>query len=998
MPSSIKEVANLEEKTIRLGTDIFNEIRDTRISLFDPERYTGKLINWSMEDEDFRVSLLRFVDVLPSLQSGSEVMRHVHEYFSPVAGRIPGLVNWGLNLNPESLAAKTTATLVKRQVRAMAERFILGESPQKALKSLRKIRQQKMAFTVDLLGEAAVSELESERYLERYLELIEVLQKEVPRWKESQSLHPGHPGESTPNNVSVKLSALYSQAKPVNHEKTVAVLSKRLGQILRKAREADCFVNVDMESTAFTSITLETFKRVLSSEEFHDFDQAGIVLQAYLRRTDEDARDLLEWVEKRGVPISVRLVKGAYWDTETIRAKLDNWPIPVWQEKSASDIQFEKTSKLLIDHNDLIRPAFGSHNIRSLCHALTYAESRGLDKTAFEIQTLYGMADPIKKAFIDRGYLVREYAPIGELIPGMSYLVRRLLENTSNQGFIRIGFHENEDIGKLLQKPEAKTSDTGSEHLAHDPKKEFRNSPLRDFSIESSRADLLAALERIRERLLSKPMEVFPIIGGEKESCTQIWNTFSPEDNAFLLGKVGMASPKQAEDALKALADFFPKWRGVPPDERAEVLYKTAQILEERRSGLTALMILETGKPWAEADADVAEGIDFLNYYALQAIELFKTRETNSLPGEDDFYFYEPRGVCAVIGPWNFSLAIPCGMFAAALVTGNCPVLKPAEQSSLIAWELFRAFQEGGLPTGAGAFLPGYGEIVGPVLVNSALMSTIAFTGSKPVGMEIISSASRLQPGQTHVKRVIAEMGGKNAIIVDSDADLDEAVKGVVASAFSYAGQKCSACSRVIVLETVYEKFLSRLTEAARSLVTGPSSDPATVVGPAIDREAFERLKKAISDASEDCRLVVQGELPENADGGYFVPPTVFAEVPDGHNLLKNELFGPVLAVIKAPDFDSALKMAMQTEYALTGAVFSRSPNHLKQAARDYRVGNLYLNHGSTGALVGRQPFGGAHHSGVGSKAGGPDYLLQFVIPRTICENTLRQGFAPMDL
>lgn len=998
MPTIISEVTDLEEKTFRLGTEIFNEIRNTRISLFDPELYTGKLINWAMEDESFRVSLLRFVAVLPSLRDGPDIMRHVQEYFKPVAHRIPGLVKWGLNLKPDSLAARTTAAIIKRQVRSMAERFILGETPRKALKALRKIRRQNMAFTADLLGEAAVSELESNRYLERYLELIRTLQQEVPLWKESRPLISAHPGEIAPVNVSVKLSALYSQSKPVNYDKTVGILSERLGRILREARKANCFVNVDMESTSFTSITLEAFKRLLSSEEFHDFDQAGIVLQVYLRRTEEDTRNLLEWVEKRGVPITVRLVKGAYWDTETIHAKLDNWPIPVWQDKAASDVEFEKITRLLLDRHELTRPAFGSHNIRSLCHAITYARSWGLDETAFEIQTLYGMADPIKKAFIDRGYLVREYAPIGELIPGMGYLVRRLLENTSNQGFIRIGFHEHEEASRLMAKPEPESADTGRDHLDFDPRQEFRNTPLRDFSIDSNRRELQTALDRTLEELKNKPKKVCPIITGERLDCPDTWETVSPENTEMVLGRVGMASKEEANNALQTLADFFPQWRKVPVMERTEILYKTAIILEERRSELTALMILETGKPWTEADADVAEGIDFLNYYALQAIDLFKSRELNPLAGEDDFYFYEPRGVCVVIGPWNFSLAIPCGMFAAALVTGNCALVKPAEQSSLIAAELFRAFQDAGLPPMAAAFLPGYGEEVGPTLVNSPLTDTIVFTGSKAVGFEIISSAAHVHPGQKHVKRVIAEMGGKNAIIVDSDADLDEAVTGVVSSAFNYSGQKCSACSRVIVLDAVYDKFLTRLTEATRSLTIGPASDPATVVGPVIDREAFERLQTAIAGARQDCRLVVEGEIPDQTATGYFVPPTVFADVPNGHDLLKLELFGPVLAVIKVPNFDSAMKEALNTEYALTGAVFSRSPNHLKRAAQEFRVGNLYLNRGSTGALVGRQPFGGAHHSGVGSKAGGSDYLLQFVIPRTICENTLRQGFAPMDL
>jgi RHH-type proline utilization regulon transcriptional repressor/proline dehydrogenase/delta 1-pyrroline-5-carboxylate dehydrogenase len=990
---AIKEI---EKEVLSLGTEIFNEAQAASASIFHSDFYTGKLIEWAMDDEEFRVSLFRFVDVLPSLTSAAEIIRHVQEHFQPVAHRIPGLVKWGLNIDPDSLAAKATAAIVKNQVRSMAERFILGEDPNSALKSLRAIRKNGMAFTVDLLGEAVVSEAEAEQYGRRYLELIQTLHKEVPGWKESAPLVAGHPGEATALNISVKLTALYSQAHAVSFEKTVAVLADRLAAILREARRCGCFVYVDMEHTQFTDITIETCKRVFGSDEFRDYDRVGMVFQSYLRRTDQDVAAIIEWLRKRGAPMAIRLVKGAYWDTETIQAKLLGWPVPVWQEKVASDVQFEKLARLLLENHPLVLPAFGSHNIRSLCYALKYAESIGLDKTAYEIQMLYGMADPIKKPFVSRGYLVREYAPIGELIPGMGYLVRRLLENTSNKGFIRLGFHAHEKPDQLLKRPEIEKRDTGTEHLAMNPRKEFHNCPLLDFSLQENRRAIQGALDRLLAALRKEPPAVQPIVAGKNLSCEKTMDSIAPHDTGIVVGRVGMASIEQTEQTLQALRGYFPTWRDTPVENRAEVLFKTAEVLNRRRPELVALIILETGKPWTEADADVCEAMDFLNYYALQARSLFQPRKMGNLAGEDNLYFYEPRGVCAVISPWNFPSSIPCGMFSAALVTGNCAVLKPAKQSPVIAYELFRAFQEAGLPAGAAAFLPGYGEEMGPALVNSPKVSTIVFTGSKAVGLKIVRDASVVQPGQEHVKRVIAEMGSKNGIIVDTDADLDEAVKGVVYSAFGYAGQKCSACSRVVVLEPVYEKFLSRLTEATRSIPVGAPTDPATVVGPVIDSDAHKRLLGTIEDAKRDSRLVAQGELPAGHEKGYYVPPTVFADVPAGHALLKKELFGPVLAVIKVKDFDSALREALNTEYGLTGGVYSRSPENLKRAAREFRVGNLYLNRGCTGALVHRQPFGGAKMSGVGSKAGGPDYLLQFVVPRTVTESTIRKGFAPM--
>jgi RHH-type proline utilization regulon transcriptional repressor/proline dehydrogenase/delta 1-pyrroline-5-carboxylate dehydrogenase len=335
-------------------------------------------------------------------------------------------------------------------------------------------------------------------------------------------------------------------------------------------------------------------------------------------------------------------------------------------------------------------------------------------------------------------------------------------------------------------------------------------------------------------------------------------------------------------------------------------------------------------------------------------------------------------------------------MFAAALVTGNTVLLKPAEQSTLVAYRMFQLFLEAGMPPSAACFLPGLGEEVGPILVNHPLVTTIAFTGSRDVGMQIVTQAAEVSNRSQHVKRVIAEMGGKNAIIIDDDADLDEAVKGVVSSAFGYQGQKCSACSRVIVLESAYERFLERLAEATKSIITGPASDPSTLIGPVIDQEAFERISRAIEAAKMRCRLVAKGPQPSSTVcRSPLIAPIVFADIPEEDALLRQEIFGPVLAVLRAKDFDDALRIALDSDYALTGAVFSRSPEHIEKAMRDFRVGNLYINRGCTGALVHRQPFGGARMSGVGSKAGGPDYLLQFVIPRAISENTIRRGFAP---
>lgn len=998
MTVSLDIESDLENRVQTLGHEIFEAAQTASVSLFDPEFYTGKLINWAMEDEEFRISLFRFVDVLPSLQSSGEVLRHVQEYFRPVSHRIPGLMKWGLNMDPDSFAAKATAAMVRKQISGMAERFILGENPHKALKALKRIRKEDMAFTVDILGEAAVSEQESAVYLSRYLELLHELQQEVPRWSEGKPLIEGHPGEATPVNISVKLSALYSQAKPVSHEDTVAVLTERLGRILEAAVEQGAFINVDMEDTRLTGITIDVMKRMLLDPRFRDYDRIGMVFQTYLRRTEADLADMLTFLKKREARLTVRLVKGAYWDTETVLAKSAEWPLPVWQDKAASDRSYETCSRMLLDHTERVIPAFGSHNIRSLCYAIAYAESKGLTPNDYEIQALFGMAEPIKAAFVQRGYLVREYAPIGELIPGMGYLVRRLLENTSNKGFIRQGFHEDESAEVLMKPPQVTREDTGREYLEYDRKKTFRNRALVDFTDSGARARLAAAIETWLRDTDGHPREVHPVVCGKSLNGIDVVPRVLPEDKERIFTKIHYAGVDHADQAIEAAEAAFAGWRDTPVEDRADLLFRTADLLQERRDKLTAAVILETGKPWVDADGDIAEAIDFLNYYGRAALELFRTRPLTDMDGEENFLFYEPRGVSAVIGPWNFPVAIPCGMFSASLVTGNPGILKPAEQSSLTASLLFQAFLDAGMPPAVGAFLPGRGETLGRHLVEHPRVQTLVFTGSMAVGLQIINKASVVRPGQRHVKRVIAEMGGKNAIVVDSDADLDQAVKGILYSAYGYAGQKCSACSRLIVVESVSERLMERLADGVKSLQVGPASNPANLVGPVIDAEAFERLQGVLQDACGRADVVHQPELTEGLpDRGYFIPPTLLAGLPDDDPVFRDEFFGPILAVRTVETFEEGIAAANDSAYALTGAVFSRSPEHLKLAAREFRVGNLYLNRGCTGSLVGRHPFGGAAMSGVGSKAGGPDYLLQFVVPRSLSENTMRQGFAPME-
>ncbi len=519
----------------------------------------------------------------------------------------------------------------------------------------------------------------------------------------------------------------------------------------------------------------------------------------------------------------------------------------------------------------------------------------------------------------------------------------------------------------------------------------YRVEPLTDFSRAEARRAMDTALAQVALQL---GRIYAPIINGQTIATATTFDSLNPSHSRQVVGRCGRSIPEQAIDAVAAAKAAFAGWRDTGAPKRADYLFRAAEVMRRRRFELATWQVYECGKPRREADADVAESIDYCEFYGREMLRLAPPRRRD-VPGEENVYFYEPRGVTVVIAPWNFPMAILCGMTTAALVTGNTVIMKPAEQSAVIGAKLMEVFQEVGLPPGVVAYLPGIGEEIGPVLVDHPDVAMIAFTGSRGVGLHINRQAAEVRPGQENVKRALAEMGGKNAILVDDDADMDEAVHGVVASAFGYAGQKCSACSRVILLESIYDAFVARLIEATRSLKVAPAEDPGCTVGPVIDAEAYQRILRTIEKGKNEGRLVYAGDVGSLKDEGYYIAPHIFDDVSPEASIAQEEIFGPVLAILRARNLDQALQIANGTQYALTGGLFSRSPEHIARIKREFRVGNLYINRKITGALVDRQPFGGFKMSGIGSKAGGPDYLLQFVLPRTITENTLRRGFAP---
>ena len=526
------------------------------------------------------------------------------------------------------------------------------------------------------------------------------------------------------------------------------------------------------------------------------------------------------------------------------------------------------------------------------------------------------------------------------------------------------------------------TAEISTVILPRSPQGEFHNEPFVDFSKHENAHAMKDALERIGD-LLGHEYEL--VIGSERLRTSGKIESHNPAKPDQIVGIHQKAGAEHAEKAMQAALKAFETWKVVPVEERASLLLNAAEIIRTRKFEFCAWLTYEVGKNWAEADADVAETIDFLEFYAREALRLAQATTPIQYPGERNQLLYIPLGVGAVIPPWNFPFAIMAGMTAAAIVTGNTVILKPSSDSPTIAARFIDVLEEAGMPPGVVNFCPGSGATFGNAIVQHPKTRFIAFTGSKEVGLDIHERAAKPQPGQMWIKRTILEMGGKDSIIVSPDAELDDAVAGVVASAFGFSGQKCSACSRAIVEEPIYDIFVDRVRERVAQLTVGdPTKNPN--MGPVVNAGALQTILGYIETGKKEGRLIAGGNAVETAEGGYFLEPTVFADVAPDARISQEEIFGPVLAIIKAKDYDDALAIANNTEYGLTGAVYTNDREKLNHARRAFHVGNLYFNRKCTGAMVGAHPFGGFNMSGTDSKAGGPDYLYLFTQAKSVAE------------
>ena len=994
----------LEARTQELGRRLFQLARQEHEHLTELNRWTKQVLAWCLSDPKLKARVLRFLDVLPSLRTPGSIARHVHDYFPTGGLRLPGALRLGVRLaRPGLLTAPAAAFVIHQLVEQVARQFIAGAGFADAMKLIQRLAAQGALVSLDVLGEQVTSESQADGFAMRYTTFI----KELSQTCREVRLPPGCPTQGPLVHLSIKPSSLSPHFDPLGFEESLARALTRLLPMAKLAAELGAHLTLDMEQYELRDLTLALAKRLLAEPDVGEDLQLGIVIQTYLSDAESVVDDLLQWLARHHRRLAIRLVKGAYWDHEVAQAKQQGWTIPVYLEKWQTDACFERLTARLLAARSLVQLAIGSHNLRSIAHAMAVAEALELPKRELEFQLLYGMGEAIQGAIRQFGYPVRIYTPVGELIPGMAYLVRRILENTANESFLRQDLWSHAAPDELLKPPNpAPLPSIGSRgqsarHLSASERSsqdnargqrggvEFVGEPFANFALPSTRDRFVKALEDVRQDLGGE----HPLLIGGKEVLSGRWlRSLNPAHPDQLIGRVAQAGAEEVEHAVRIAQDAQARWADTPVNERVALLHRTAQFVRDQRYTLAALEVLEVGKPWREADADVVEAIDYLEYYCRSMTDLALGRALPQRPGESNRYLYVPRGMCAVIAPWNFPLAILTGMASAALVTGNVVILKPAEQSPVLAWHLTRLFHQAGVPADVIHYLPGLGEEAGDALVRHPGIQLIMFTGSRAVGLAILKKAAEVTEGQRFVKHVVVEMGGKNAIIVDDDADLDAAIQGILTSAFSYSGQKCSAASRLIIHEAIYEPLVERLVGAVDGLIICDPIEPACDMGPLIDQDAFQRLTKAMARGTQWAKPLYRSPAERLPKEGYFVGPALFADVDPHSALAQEELFGPVLALFRVRSFSEALELANDTDYGLTGGVYSRSPSHIEHAIKAFEAGNLYLNRPITGALVARQPFGGYKLSGLGTKAGGPDYLLHLLIPKTICENTTRHG------
>ncbi len=985
-----KKFLKIEERSEEIIKNLLVKLNEYNPSVF--ENITDFGLGLTAQYALLRIHLLKFLAILPSLdhdKKGVEVKRILIEALSRFLkdngkarrlkkkGQVRALPNTYtlvikfLYYVAIIFPAAALAAFIRSSVRLMAKRFIAGESIEKADKSLKSLSLTGRDVTLDQLGELVVSEREADHYKNEVLKLIRGFSLHVKKGELNKAgINRAH--------VSIKVSALCSDFKPHAEDYTYNLVAPRLKEILLAAKGEDVFINIDAEHYHYRDIVFKIYSKVLlETEELKDYKATGIVIQAYLRDGSNHLQEIVELAKLRGHTMPVRLVKGAYWDAETVEGDAHSFDAPQFLNKEETDIHFRQLIIKIYESHPYLKLAIASHNFSDHAFAESAKEILFPNIGEIEHQCLHMTYEALSTALAKMNWATRNYVPVGSLLVGMAYLVRRIMENSSQVGVLTImrshkkhqtllspyAIHKQKKLdGKIDRDLSISKLEDGF----------FNVSPLRLY-LDNQRIWMEDALANFVSKDLGKEYQNPFFLNGQWRS---IFSSSSPD---LLVGKIKFANLDDAESALSTIDHSYHSgvWANCNWSFRTAMLVKAASLMLARRQELSALIVYEAGKSVSEALADLDEAIDFLNFYARN--EAYLQRNLTDLTS---------RGPTIVISPWNFPLAIPCGMVASSLVAGNTVILKSAEQTPLITQLLVDLLHEAGIPKDVLIHLPGDGETVGDFLVRDERTSTIVFTGSKAVGTYIGNCARKRLYRNKLIDKVypvkaITEMGGKNAVIVTTNAELDETVSGILYSAFGHAGQKCSACSRVIVHHSLKNRLIQRLKDATNDLKVGESFKFDTTVNPIITKEDQHRLRVSVDEARKEAQThnghVIIDRSKENLPG--FCVGPVIIELPYDQALkpqsfAQQELFGPILHIIGFETLDEAAKLFNCTDYALTGGIFSQSQDDIDYLLTKIESGNIYVNRAITGARVAIEPFGGFKLSGTGPKAGGRHYVL----------------------
>lgn len=865
-------------------------------------------------------------------------------------------------------------------MQVMAKTFVIGRTIQEAVKQGQRDQRHGYSHSYDMLGEGARNVEDAERYFESYKRAITHI-AQTAQGVERLS----RPG------VSIKLSALHPRYEPAQAELCVPVLKERLEILCRMAMEGDISLTVDAEEADRLDLSKEIIASIPHHPVFKHWDGYGMAIQAYQKQALNTVAFALDLARQSGQKINVRLVKGAYWDTEIKHAQVEGLPgFPVFTRKAHTDVSFLSCAKQLMDHRDLCIPMIGTHNAHTVAAVLDMA---GDDKSGFMFQRLQGMGEGLYAQIVADGYPCSIYAPVGTHKDLLAYLVRRLLENGANTSFVNKLYDMNVDVADLVVDPiESVRAYTQFSHQAvalpvHIMQPSHQNSHGLDLSDSAIIADIEADLRQFRK---GRSRVATPLIEGESVKQGTADPVNSPADRSLRLGDVYVSQPSQCEKAMQSLADFQPEWAACPVETRAIALEKLADLMAQDRSTMMALLCHEAGKTVTDALGECREAEDFCRYYANQARNMMAIPHTLPGPaGEENALTYRGKGVFVAISPWNFPMAIFTGQIVAALVSGNCVAIKPAPQTPFIAGAIVKLMIKAGIPAKAVAFLPG-GADVGQALVADAHCRGVAFTGSTQTARGI---ARMLAQGEGALVPLIAETGGQNAMIVDSTALPEQVCDDVIDSAFGAAGQRCSALRVLYLQEDIADSMITMISRAMRTRMVGHPQFMANDIGPVIDHHAQAQLRDHKAYLMQVGKILAEMRIdPEIERQGNYVAP-VMAEISD-IGVLKQEMFGPFLHVIRyqADRFDQVVKDIHSTGFGLTFGLHSRINTLQARLLTQMQVGNLYINRGITGAVVGSQPFGGCGLSGTGPKAGGPNYLHAFTDEISISINSAAAG------